>query len=55
MATNLDNVFPARAGMNRHNELAMEPRQCVPRAGGDEPAIRLSIGANSGCSPRGRG
>ena len=33
-------VFPARAGMNRHVKSTVLPERGVPRASGDEPAIR---------------
>ena len=46
-------VFPARAGMNRHNP---EPRiSGVPRPRGDEPGLSASALEGQVCSPPARG
>ena len=34
----IEEVFPARAGMNRGHDPARVRAGCVPRASGDEPA-----------------
>ena len=48
-------VFPAPAGMNRHEYANGFYVTCVPRACGDEPVPLLSPAIAMLCSPRLRG
>ena len=48
-------VFPARAGMSRHNLKHLDRVDSVPRASGDEPNVSVTAEPAGGCSPRERG
>ena len=50
-----DQVFPARAGMNRCTGFRSLPAGCVPRASGDEPLPEGGEYEGELCSPRERG
>ncbi|HAP2064834.1 hypothetical protein [Escherichia coli] len=48
-------VFPAPAGINRYSPDRTYPGQCVPRASGDKPGVKLFVTHTKECSPRQRG
>ena len=48
-------VFPARAGMNRHQFKRVSPTTGVPRPRGDEPDESKAAMSRQECSPPARG
>ena len=48
-------VFPARAGMSRPFAPQAQSHRSVPRASGDEPAVKPAFEWIVECSPRERG
>jgi len=48
-------LFPARAGMNRHENLIGDQYKSVPRTRGDEPGETPSAIKARNCSPHARG
>ena len=55
LPTNLDNVFPAHAGMFLVRSCVPMRNRCFPRARGDVPGIWLCLLDEAGFSPRTRG
>ncbi|HBT1936713.1 TPA: hypothetical protein MEC06_000912 [Klebsiella pneumoniae] len=51
----MDAVFPAPAGINRHDIQHHQDGSCVPRASGDKPTYQIHTGRCEECSPRQRG
>ncbi|EHC7801490.1 hypothetical protein JR388_003829 [Salmonella enterica subsp. enterica serovar Isangi] len=50
-----EGVFPAPAGINRHNRVAVMMEARVPRASGDKPRLVSEAQSKHMCSPRQRG
>ncbi len=48
----IQQVFPARVGMNRSMKRPSLKSTCVPRASGDEPALGIKFSQPMACSPR---